>query len=338
MPDLFEWADQREAIARLRAASADQPTRTNRGKALPAAVVTDASRKDVARVVPAKAKVLKIGSATLGYYHKPKRIGVAWAFVRQRLREIEALISYRHNGPVNTDDGMIYFMAALSHLLVMPSEVSCRRATEPLVWAWRWVPRLVEEYGLWLETTMRRDFTKAPRRLSADVMAKMLRVTKAERDALGLKTIGAIDFTKAQRAEARKRCDQEYQKDARRKRGATSREHSKTATQPWKAEGMSRASWYRRRKEAETISSATLHEARETDSSAIMYIDSTQLPTKSSHTESALPFGERVAVLNAANVSPLLIVTTLKCVPGAVFFHLRRLRRAGDRRAMRTAA
>src|SRR5215213_5658570 len=83
--------------------SVPAPTSTpHRPRHLPAAVEVNPAAP-VARVVPRKAKIVKIGTATLGYVHKPARVGPAWSFERQRRHEIEAIISFSYGGPVDTD-------------------------------------------------------------------------------------------------------------------------------------------------------------------------------------------------------------------------------------------
>jgi len=94
-----------------------------------------------------------------------------------------------------------------------------------------------------------------PRR-RADALAKWLGVDRAMREELKLRTIGAIGFNKAARTRARKRKDKERKAARRREAGAKPHSQSAARTQRWKADGMSRAAWYRRQRQA-----------RETDSS-----------------------------------------------------------------------
>src|SRR3712207_3478808 len=86
-PDLFQWAISNSAAMN--------------GHHLPAAVVRDQDAP-VARVVPARARLVKAGSAVLGYRHKPARRWRGWSTAAQRLLEIERLIVHRHGGPVDT--------------------------------------------------------------------------------------------------------------------------------------------------------------------------------------------------------------------------------------------
>ncbi len=94
--------------------------------------------------------------------------------------------------------------------------------------------------------------TSRPRRYRAETLAKVLRLTDAERTALRITTIGAIDVTKAERAIRRKIRAKQRAAQAR----AANREQTRaeylakalTAAKPWEVEGISRRTWERRRK------------------------------------------------------------------------------------------
>jgi hypothetical protein len=223
---------------------------------LSAAVIEDQDAP-VARVVPKGAKKLKVGGLTLGYSHKSARIsarpGEPFSMARQRLAEEEALIAYRHGGPCDTDDGEAYLRAALPHILALPlTAATPMHRTNAILWANRWVPRILDEVTLeWLDN-LEHEYATRPRLLRADTLAKMLGVTKAERDALGLTTIGAVDWNKRQRGEARKKRKAARQ---RAKRAAspnyTPREQSAAKTEPWISAGFNtRRTWERHGKPA----------------------------------------------------------------------------------------
>src|SRR5262249_34991638 len=90
---------------------------------------------------------------------------------------------------------------------------------------------------------------------SADKLAKIMGLEYADRQRLGIFTIGAIDKTKRQRAIERLERKREYARmraeAKRRERGGVSRKGYLTAslsqTGPWEAEGISRRTWERRR-------------------------------------------------------------------------------------------
>src|SRR5262249_19959779 len=100
-----------------------------------------------------------------------------------------------------------------------------------------------------------RKAVEHPRLFSADGLARWLRVSYAERQRIGLKTIGAYDVS---RAERQRRWREEYNRQRREdyarerdKRGGMTRDqylaaNNKTRRQPWLAVGMSRTDWYRK--------------------------------------------------------------------------------------------
>jgi len=77
-----------------------------------------------------------------------------------------------------------------------------------------------------------------------------LHLTDAERTRLGIRTIGAIDYTKAARTKRRKRMRREQEAARRHAAGAKPRSQSLMATRPWDHETppISRSKWYGRRK------------------------------------------------------------------------------------------
>ena len=88
----------------------------------------------------------------------------------------------------------------------------------------------------------------SPQRRKADPLAKYLGLTYQQRTILGITTIGACDFSKAQRKKQRKHKDRITKERKRREAGMRPQSESLSATEPWTAEGMSRATWYRRNK------------------------------------------------------------------------------------------
>ena len=114
-------------------------------------------------------------------------------------------------------------------------------------WLDRWCP--------WLDDAshehMLSDALTVQLRYRADKLAWKLRVTAAEREELKLRTIGAIDQTKAERAAIAKAKHRERDIARRRAKGVKPRaEYLATIKQqpkPWEAAGMSRRSWYRAR-------------------------------------------------------------------------------------------
>jgi hypothetical protein len=95
--------------------------------------------------------------------------------------------------------------------------------------------------------------TDRPIRWKADTLAKVLNLTEAERRRLHVRTIGAVDMSKAERLQARKLRDRQNKRTKRRAKGAKPRAEyeakSKNRIKPWIALGISRATWYRQNRE-----------------------------------------------------------------------------------------
>lgn len=121
------------------------------------------------------------------------------------------------------------------------------------------ITRWLETWAPWMTLGEQRqvisDGIAGQRNWKADALAWRLRLTKEERTMLGITTIGAIDHGKAARVKRRRLRDRERKAAQRKAAGAVPRqqyERSSTAkTQPWLAEGISRRTWYRRRKMSE---------------------------------------------------------------------------------------
>jgi hypothetical protein len=83
---------------------------------------------------------------------------------------------------------------------------------------------------------------------AADQIGQYLRISNAERLAGQLWSIGAYDFSKRQRIMRRRQQTKERQSRWRLKRGAQPHTQSLRRTKPWEAEGISRTTWYERRR------------------------------------------------------------------------------------------
>jgi hypothetical protein len=93
-------------------------------------------------------------------------------------------------------------------------------------------------------------------------MAEMLDLEYEDRQRLKFFTIGAVDMTKRQRANARKQRKREQDRDKKRqKRGSVSREQylaeARSSARPWEALGMTRSKYYRLRRETRLSSPHT---------------------------------------------------------------------------------
>jgi hypothetical protein len=117
----------------------------------------------------------------------------------------------------------------------------------------------LELWAPWLTLAEQRQIIESAifnrRHWSADQLAWRLRLTYEERTMLAITTIGAIDKGKGARTKRRKERDRLRKANARRAAGMKPRtEYEGQAiakAKPWKAEGISRAQWYRRRKTAQ---------------------------------------------------------------------------------------
>lgn len=174
---------------------------------------------------------------------------------RLRVLEIEKLIRTRHGAIVPDARGTDDLPAALAYL----TGAGGGRADVD-TWARRWLPWLDDQAVLQAARELAHKLAngkRGARILAADNVAMLLNVTLAERERLGLKTIGACDLPREKRLkEARVRkqiADQERKTSKRRKAGVISRADflaaSLSLTCPWEIEGISRATWYRRRRE-----------------------------------------------------------------------------------------
>lgn len=116
----------------------------------------------------------------------------------------------------------------------------------------RWLDRWMTGLSLVSHERLINDVLECPLRYSADKLAWKFKVTAEQRTRLRLRTIGAIDQTRAERAAAAQIRKLERQRARRRANGAKPRaEYEATArerTRPWETEGISRRTWYRRQR------------------------------------------------------------------------------------------
>jgi hypothetical protein len=118
------------------------------------------------------------------------------------------------------------------------------------------IPAVIEARAPWLTEPERENLMEQvgrfPRHWKSAALAEELRLTEAERVALGgVPTIGAIDVTPEQRKELRKQSDRERKRQKRRAakvqpRAAYLAANSISRLKPWKKAGTSRATHYRK--------------------------------------------------------------------------------------------
>lgn len=184
------------------------------------------------------------------YSEKPKgrkrRRRSPMQLVTLRLNDLAKLFRGRYGHVLPDDDaGRDDMLVAINHLACLPhpqKPIDC--------WLEIWAP--------WLTVKERKaivgDALASPQRWKADALAWRLRLTAADRHALGITTIGAIDENKAARSKRRKAQARKRMQAYRKAKGARSRAtyegQSREQAAPWLDEGISRAQWYRRRKQA----------------------------------------------------------------------------------------
>jgi hypothetical protein len=163
-----------------------------------------------------------------------------------RIAELRRLFLARYGRTLPDDD------AGRDDVLVMAHHLARRQGD-----AAKAIRSWIELQAPWMTST-ETDVTVAavlarPLKWRADKLAGRLRLTEAERRRLRICTIGAIDMTKAERKEARKLRQRQRDRVRRRARGAKPRHHYEASSisraKPWLALGISRATWYRQRRE-----------------------------------------------------------------------------------------
>lgn len=174
---------------------------------------------------------------------KRKKLG---ALTMAAIRASEMTRLYRKRYPLEQlpcdDEGEELARLMLQHLNRLRD--ASRRMSR---WLDRWCP--------WLDDAshehMLSDALTVQLRYRADKLAWKLKVTATEREELGLRTIGAIDQTKQQRAAIAKTKRRERDLKRRRAKGAIPRAQYEVAsanrTKPWQVAGVSRRTWYRAR-------------------------------------------------------------------------------------------
>lgn len=164
-----------------------------------------------------------------------------------RMRDLCTLFRSRYSGHGQLPDDD----AGREDLYIAINHLACLAHPRKHIADW------IDSWAPWLTAGEQRDLVGRslanPQRWTADQLAWRLRLTKEQRNMLAITTIGAIDEPKAARTKRRREREKQRRKATRRANGALPRklyeEQSISRTKPWIAEGISRASWYRRRRE-----------------------------------------------------------------------------------------
>jgi hypothetical protein len=179
--------------------------------------------------------------------HKARR-RTPMQLVSLRLHDLAKIFRHRYGIVLPDDDaGREDLEIAINHLANL-----ARPRKHIANWISLWAP--------WLTAAEQADMVGSalaiPQHYKADGLAWRLRLKAEERRMLGVTTIGAIDENKAARTKRRKRLDRERKANARRSKGSKPRKAYEAGSiqqaMPWIEEGISRATWYRKRKERET--------------------------------------------------------------------------------------
>ncbi|MGX4772014.1 hypothetical protein ACWAUC_19765 [Bradyrhizobium guangdongense] len=160
-----------------------------------------------------------------------------------RISELCRLFRARYGQHLPDDDAGRDDARIMAHHLAMITGDQRRRIAS---WLGTWAPWMrLDEMSRIIEAVIAKPF-----RWNADTLGKRLNLAYADRQRLKITSIGAVDVTKAQRAAARKARKREDMSQRRRAAGVKPRsQYEATAAaraKPWEAEGVSRATWYRR--------------------------------------------------------------------------------------------
>jgi len=175
-----------------------------------------------------------------------------------RIAEINRLIEHRHGGriPAHDDphDGYVFAIAVTIH-----AEFADEHDRRSFLLGWisraaEWITDRDAYVGALLAKMHPRG-----KHLRDRQAGQLVNLKAAERTALGIRTMSPADMTPLQfakaRQEAKRLADRERAARKRREGGAKPQERSIAKTQPWKAAGCSKATWYRRKRQNETVSS-----------------------------------------------------------------------------------
>ncbi len=170
-----------------------------------------------------------------------------------RLAEMERLFAHRYGCTLPDDDaGRDDLELALHHIAGAGIDVAHRCVS----WARLWAPWMSKDAAKALAEQVIASllhFRAAP-------LGRRLRLTKAERAVLKIRTIRAIDATEAP-AQRKRRLDRD-RKAKQRAEARAARPEPISRTKPWEAEGISRRTWYRRKRHPPSLWHKTWHKTR----------------------------------------------------------------------------
>lgn len=198
---------------------------------------------------------LKIGNCILGT--QPRRPKKRFQVELLRLHEYERIIRSRH-GRFLPEGAGHEFLIAVAHSLQVHKSKSGDVLTHLRGWCGRWAPWFLHPDNAETLEKIAESVRHRVHDLRAQAVAKLLQVKFSERVRLKLRTIGACDVSPARRKEmmaAKKlESDRAYRRAQRLAEGRKDRdewlaENSVSLEKPWIAAGVSRATWYRQKRE-----------------------------------------------------------------------------------------
>ncbi|WP_316174728.1 MULTISPECIES: hypothetical protein [unclassified Bradyrhizobium] len=205
-------------------------------------VAASSNQEKIARHQPDRFARDKAGNRIKLEIGEQRKRGRKVPLATLRCNELDRFLADRYGLILPDDDaGRADAMIYLSHLTHREG-IDRQRAMH----AW------LDEHAPWLVDDERSGaIAKAFRLMTKykpDTLADLLGLTYARRQRLKITTIGAIDMDKAKRAELRKAKARERMQRLRKVEGRLSHDDSISKIKPWEAAGVSRATWYRRKK------------------------------------------------------------------------------------------
>ncbi len=166
-----------------------------------------------------------------------------------RLRELNLLLTCRYGGEVlpDTPDTRRAIVIVANHL----GNLSVNPRHSVIGWLGLRAPW----YSLGDAEALILQVSTKPRRYKAQALAWQLKLTEADRATLRITTIGSVDLSTPARIKARAQRNRLAKMDARLSAGHKTRAEyiaQVSLGEPWKAEGISRRTWFRRRNKVST--------------------------------------------------------------------------------------
>jgi hypothetical protein len=195
----------------------------------------------------------EVRAAERAAIRKRRRRGGKIGISTLRTAELDRLFDYRWGDVLPDDDAGRGDIRIMVHTLA--------RRSDPIERINAWLARRAP----WFTGEERDALVLAalanPLRWRADTLARTLWLTAPVRAELRIRTIGSVDSTSAERKEARRRASIDRKRAIRRSAGippacTDQRQNSVNSRAPWRAAGISRSTWFRRRARDRNATSA----------------------------------------------------------------------------------